>query len=83
MATETDVIIAAAPSAGVSQEHHSYLDWPAITGGIVLASAISLLLLTFGSAVGLSFVNFRTFSGVSSVWVAIAAASCARPAGPR
>jgi hypothetical protein len=75
MATETDVIIAAAPGAGVTAEHHSYLDWPAIIGGIVLASAISLLLLTFGSAVGLSFVNFRTFSGVSSVWVAIAAAS--------
>jgi len=75
MATETDVIIATAPSAAGIQEHHSYLDWPAIIGGIVLASAISLLLLTFGSAVGLSFVNFRTFTGVSSVWVAIAAAS--------
>lgn len=75
MATETDVIIAAAPSVGAHQEHHSYLDWPAIIGGIVLASAISVLLLAFGSAIGLSFVNFRTFPNVSGVWVAIAAAS--------
>jgi len=74
MTTDTDVIIATAPAAG-AQEHHSYLDWAAIIGGIVLASAISLLLLAFGSAIGLSFVNFRTFSGVSPVWVAIAAAS--------
>ena len=48
---------------------------PAVIGGIVLASAISLVLLTFGSAVGLSFANFRTFTGVAPVWVAIAAAS--------
>jgi len=75
MATETDVIITAAPAAGTTQEHHSYVDWPAVIGGIILASAISVLLLAFGSAVGLSFVNFRTFQGVSSVWVAIAAAS--------
>src|SRR5690349_12088551 len=75
MATETDVIIAAAPGVGTHQEHHSYLDWPAIIGGIVLASAISVLLLAFGSAIGLSFVNFRSFPNVSGVWVAIAAAS--------
>lgn len=75
MTTDTNVIVATAPAADGTQEHHSYLDWPAIIGGIVLASAISLLLLAFGSAVGLSFVNFRTFTGVSGVWVAIAAAS--------
>ena len=33
------------------------------------------MLLTFGSAVGLSFANFRTFTGVAPIWVAIAAAS--------
>jgi hypothetical protein len=76
MVTETDVIIAAAPNAATgAQEHHSYLDWAAIIGGIVLASAISVVFLTFGSAVGLSFTNFRTFEGVSPVFVAIAAAS--------
>ena len=41
----------------------------------MLASAISLLLLTFGSAVGLSFANFRSFTGTAPVWAAIAAAS--------
>jgi len=74
MATQTDVIVAAAPAAG-TQEHHSYVDWAAVIAGIVLASAISLVLLTFGSAIGLSFTNFRTFEGVHPVWVAIAAAS--------
>jgi len=74
MTIERDVVIATAPSVG-TQEHHSYIDWAAIIGGIVLASAISLVLLTFGSAVGLSFTNFRTFTGVAPIWVAIAAAS--------
>jgi hypothetical protein len=72
-----DLIIATAPApvAAAPAEHHSYVDWAAVIGGIVLASAISLLLLTFGSAVGLSFTNFRTFTGVAPIWVAIAAAS--------
>ena len=69
----SDITIVADPSSA-TQEHHSYVDWPAIIAGIALASAISLLLLAFGSAVGLSFVNFRTFDGVNPVWVAIAAA---------
>lgn len=75
MTIEHDVVIAAAPAAGGIREHHSYIDWPAVIGGIVLASAISLLLLTFGSAVGLSFTNFHSFAGVSPIWVGIAAAS--------
>ena len=36
-------------------ESGSYLDWGSIIGGIVLASAISVVLLAFGSAIGLSF----------------------------
>lgn len=55
--------------------HHSYVDWPAIIAGILLASAISIILLAFGSAVGLSFANFRSGAGVSPIWVGIAAAS--------
>jgi hypothetical protein len=35
----------------------SYIDWPAIFAGIVLASAVSIILLTFGSAIGLSFLS--------------------------
>lgn len=75
MTIEHDVVIAAGPAAGGAAEHHSYIDWAAVIGGIVLASAISLLLLAFGSAVGLSFANFRSFTGVAPIWVGIAAAS--------
>jgi hypothetical protein len=57
------------------EEKASYVDWPAIIGGIVLASAISLVLLTFGSALGLSFIDFRAADDVMPIWVAIAAAS--------
>lgn len=55
-------------------EHHSYVDWPAIIAGIVLASAISLVLLTFGSAVGLSLADFRNFDGGSPIIIGIVAA---------
>ena len=36
-------------------ETGSYVEWSAIIGGIVLASAISIVMLAFGSAIGLSF----------------------------
>jgi len=65
-----DVIVAPA-----ADDKTSYVDWPAIIAGIVLASAISLVLLTFGSALGLSFLNFRAGADVLPIWVAIAAAS--------
>jgi hypothetical protein len=72
MDTETIVV---APATTTTQEHHSYVDWPAVIGGIVLASAISLLLLAFGSAVGLSFADFDAGPVVNPIWIAIAAAS--------
>ncbi len=75
MAMDTETLIVAAPAAGDEQEHHSYIDWPAVIGGIVLASAISLVLLAFGSAIGLSFANFEAGDDVNPVWIAIAAAS--------
>jgi len=75
MTIERDVVIATAPAAGGIQEHHSYVDWAAVIAGIVLASAISLVLLTFGSAVGLTFTNFRSFSNTAPIWAGIAAAS--------
>jgi hypothetical protein len=71
--SETDVIVTAAPAAKV--DNSSYVDWPAIIAGIVLASAISLVLLSFGSAIGLSFVNFHAGPDVPLIWIAIAAAS--------
>lgn len=57
------------------EQSGSYVDWPAIIAGIVLASAISLVLLSFGSAIGLGFVNFSAGKDVLPIWVAIAAAS--------
>jgi len=74
MTMDTETIIVA-PSTGGEQEHHSYVDWPAIIGGIAMASAISLVLLAFGSAVGLSFADFDAGPDVNPVWIAVAAAS--------
>jgi len=49
----------------------SYIDWPAIFAGVVLASAISLILLTFGSAIGLSMTSAREGQSASMFWIAI------------
>ena len=75
MAMDTETVIVAAPAGASEQEHHSYIDWPAVIAGIVLASAISLVLLAFGSAIGLSFADFNASDEVNPVWIAIAAAS--------
>lgn len=64
---------AAAPRASVADASPSYVDWPAIIAGAILASALSLILLTFGSAVGLSMVSPEPGEGVSLRWVTIAA----------
>ena len=45
---------------GAATAARSYLDWPAIFGGIVLASAISIVLLAFGSGLGLSVGDFTS-----------------------
>jgi hypothetical protein len=51
----------------------SYVDWPAIFAGTALASAFSLLLLTFGSAIGLSLTSVTDGSSLSATGFAIAA----------
>ena len=51
----------------------SYLDWSAIFAGGVLALAISFLLITFGSSLGLSLTSPYRGEGVSAAWLAIAA----------
>lgn len=55
-------------------DEKSYVDWPAIIGGAVLATAISFVLLAFGSALGLSFTSAYEGSGMSLTAFAIAAA---------
>lgn len=69
--SEVDVVV----SGTGDEAGTSYVDWPAIIGGIILASAISVLLITFGSAVGLSFTDFNAPDGASPIWIAIAAAT--------
>jgi len=53
----------------------SYVDWPAIIAGIVLASAISLVLISFGSAIGLNFIDFNAREGAAPILIGIGAAS--------
>ena len=59
-------------AAPVSADHSSYVDWPAIFAGAVAAAAISLVLMSFGSAIGLSLTNPFGREGVSLFWIAIA-----------
>lgn len=68
----SDVIVSA--PAAVGSDERSYVDWPAIIAGTVVASAISLVLLTFGSAIGLSLTSAYEGSGISLTAFAIAAA---------
>ena len=58
-----------------NRDQSSYVDWPAIFAGIVLASAISVTLISFGSAVGLNFLHFGYNHGANPIFVGIAAAS--------
>nr|WP_295885560.1 hypothetical protein [uncultured Devosia sp.] len=62
-------------SAAAGRDQSSYVDWPAIIAGIVLASAISLVLISFGSAVGLNFLDFGYGDGPNPIFVGIAAAT--------
>lgn len=56
-----------------SMTEGSYLDWPAILAGTVLSLAISFLLISFGTTLGLSLTSPYRGEGVSAQWVAIAA----------
>lgn len=71
MPNEVDVVVA----ADRGTDDRSYVDWPAIFAGIAIATAISIVLLTFGSAIGLNFTNFTASDDVPVIWIAIAAAT--------
>lgn len=62
------------PAVVVGGDDRSYVDWPAVLAGTVLATAISFVLLTFGSAIGLSMASAEAGEGVSLFWLAIIAA---------
>jgi hypothetical protein len=48
-----------------------YVDWGAIFAGTALALALSFVLFTFGSAIGLSVTSFEAGEGASLFWVGI------------
>lgn len=58
-----------------TRDQSSYVDWPAIFAGIVLATAISLVLISFGSAIGLNLIDLNDRGSVSPIFIGIAAAS--------
>ncbi|MBU4529942.1 MAG: hypothetical protein KUA43_03230 [Hoeflea sp.] len=66
---ETLIVASAAP-----QEHASYVDWPAIFGGIVLASGVSVVLMSFGAAMGLTFTAVADRPGAHVVGMSIGVA---------
>lgn len=68
----SDVILATQDA--VTSDEKSYVDWAAIFVGTVLSAAISLVLLTFGSAIGLSLTSAYEGTGISLTGFAIAAA---------
>lgn len=51
----------------------SYVDWAAILAGGVFALALGVLLITFGTGLGLSLTSPYRGEGVSAFWLAIAA----------
>lgn len=65
--------IAVVETTSSTRDQSSYVDWPAVIAGIVLASAISIVLLSFGSAVGLNFLDFNAREGASPIFIGIAA----------
>ena len=71
MATRQAQVDATAAKTGPG-EAGSYVDWAAVIAGTALASAISLVLLTFGAAIGLSLVSPFEGRGTSAPTFAIA-----------
>jgi hypothetical protein len=61
-----DQPLATAPTTAVNPAAHSYVDWCAIALGTVIAAAISIVLLTFGTGVGLSMISPYRGEGVSA-----------------
>jgi hypothetical protein len=74
MAIDAPTGVTVVRGATSTVDDKSYVDWPAIFAGILLASAISVVLISFGSAIGLNFLDFDG-DGASPIWIGIAAAS--------
>lgn len=66
--------VAAPPTYAPPDNPAGYVDWGAVIAGGVIAAALSLVLLAFGSALGLGLTSLQPGEGVSPLWLAIAAA---------
>ena len=64
-------VVDAATAAAVREG--SYVDWSCVMGGAVIASALSFVLFTFGSGIGLSLVSPWTGAKMSATGFAIMA----------
>ena len=62
------------PMPAATESTHSHIDWPAIIGGIVLASALSVVMIAFGSAIGLTFVSVSSSAKGVAIGAGIGAA---------
>jgi hypothetical protein len=74
MALDAPASVTVVSGGASTVDDKSYVDWPAIIAGILLASAISIVFISFGSAIGLNFLDFDG-EGASPIWIGIAAAS--------
>jgi hypothetical protein len=59
----------------VEIERASYIDWPGVFVGMIIASALSWLLLTFGSAIGLASFSPYSFNRETGIALTLAAAT--------
>jgi hypothetical protein len=59
----------------VEVETGSFIDWPGVVVGMFIAAALSWLLLTFGSAIGLASVSPYTFTQETGTTLTLAAAA--------
>ncbi len=55
------------------QDGGTYVDWPAILAGAVFAAALSLVMLGFGGAVGLSMTSPYAGEGMTPFWLVVVA----------
>lgn len=61
------------PAAATPPAPANYVDWGAIVGGALFAAALSFVLITFGSAIGLTMMSAEPGEGISLRWATIAA----------
>jgi hypothetical protein len=59
---------------GEGADRVPYVDWPAIIAGAIVATAVAFLMLTFGTALGLSFVSPYRTPGEGALWLFAVAA---------